>query len=74
MRKLPDTSVHKFYQCSAAIALSPGEILITGGGSPPKKDSRIYLTTKNELVDTDTYFEKYLLKNFQIKVNEITFN
>lgn len=44
-------SNHKFYQCSAAIALSPSEILITGGGSPPKKDTRIYLTTKNEIVN-----------------------
>ncbi len=50
MKKLSDTSVHKFYQCSASIALSPVEILITGGGSPPKKDTRIYLTQKNELI------------------------
>ena len=50
LKKLPDSSVHKFYQCSAAIALSAGEILITGGGSPPKKDARIYLTSKNELI------------------------
>jgi len=50
MKKLPDTSCHKFYQCSAAISLSAGEILITGGGSPPKKDARIYLTAKNELI------------------------
>ena len=57
MRKLPETSVHKFYQCSAAIALSPGEILITGGGSPPKKDARIYLSTKNELITRATMNE-----------------
>ena len=44
LKKLPDSSQHKFHHCSAAIALSPVEILITGGGSPPKKDSRIYLT------------------------------
>jgi hypothetical protein len=44
LKKLPETSQHKFYQCSAAIALSPVEILITGGGSPPKKDARIYMT------------------------------
>ena len=50
MKKLPDSSCHKFYQCSAAIALSPLEILITGGGSPPKKDARIYLAAKNELL------------------------
>jgi len=50
MKKLPDASCHKFYQCSASIALSPVEILITGGGSPPKKDTRIYLTQKNELI------------------------
>ena len=50
LRKLPETSQHKFYQCSAAIALSPVEILITGGGSPPKKDSRIYLTQKNDII------------------------
>lgn len=50
LKKLPDTSQHKFYQCSAAIALSPVEILITGGGSPPKKDARIYLTQKNDIL------------------------
>jgi hypothetical protein len=50
IKKLPEASNHKFYQCSAAIALSPVEILITGGGSPPKKDARIYLTQKNELI------------------------
>jgi kelch-like protein 20 len=27
------------------------EILITGGGSPPKKDSRIFYTQKNEILD-----------------------
>ena len=32
-------------------ALSPGEILITGGGSPPKKDARIYLAQKNEITN-----------------------
>lgn len=50
MKKLVESSTNKFYQCSAAIALSPVEILITGGGSPPKKDARIYLTQKNELI------------------------
>lgn len=50
MKKLGETQSHKFYQCSASIALSPQEILITGGGSPPKKDTRIYLSGKNELV------------------------
>jgi len=25
--------------------------LITGGGSPPKKDARIYLTQKNEILN-----------------------
>jgi len=50
-KKLPDASSHKFYQCSASIALSPTEILITGGGSPPKKDARIYLTQKNEILN-----------------------
>ncbi len=50
IKKLPEPSPHKFYQCSASIALSPLEILITGGGSPPKKEARIYLTQKNELV------------------------
>ena len=49
IKKLNDTSTSKFYQCSAAIALSPTEILITGGGSPPKKDARLYLTQKNEI-------------------------
>lgn len=44
LKKLSDSANSKFYQCSASIALSPNEILITGGGSPPKKDSRIYLT------------------------------
>ncbi len=43
-KKLPDNTNHKFYQCSASIAFSPTEILITGGGSPPKKDARIYMT------------------------------
>jgi len=50
-RKLSDSSASKFYQCSAAIALSPTEILITGGGSPPKKDARLYLTQKNEITN-----------------------
>ena len=50
MKKLPESSQQKFYQCSAAIALSPVEILITGGGSPPKKDTRIYLTQKNDII------------------------
>jgi len=49
LKKLPESSQHKFYQCSAAIALSPLEILITGGGSPPKKDTRLYQCDKNEL-------------------------
>jgi hypothetical protein len=44
IKKLSDSSASKFYQCSAAIALTPVEILITGGGSPPKKDSRLYRT------------------------------
>ncbi len=39
IKKLPDMSAHKFYQCSASIAISPLEILITGGGSPPKKEA-----------------------------------
>ena len=43
-------SAHKFYQCSASIAISAFEILITGGGSPPKKEARVYLTEKNELI------------------------
>lgn len=30
--------------------MSPVEILITGGGTPPKKDSRIYLTQKNDII------------------------
>jgi hypothetical protein len=51
IKKLNDSSASKFYQCSAAIALSPGEILITGGGSPPKKDARLYLTSKNEITN-----------------------
>ena len=51
IKKLPDNTSHKFYQCSASIALSPVEILITGGGSPPKKDSRIYMTQKNEILN-----------------------
>lgn len=50
IKKLNDTNSSKFYQCSAAIALSPNEILITGGGSPPKKDARLYLTVKNEII------------------------
>lgn len=50
IKKLTDSNLSKFYQCSASIALSPVEILITGGGSPPKKDARIYLTAKNEIV------------------------
>lgn len=50
-KKLPDNLSHKFYQCSASIALNSTEILITGGGSPPKKDTRIYLTLKNEILN-----------------------
>jgi hypothetical protein len=50
LKKLSETSCHKFYQCSAAVAISALEILITGGGSPPKKDSRLYMTQKNELL------------------------
>jgi hypothetical protein len=50
LKKLNESNICKFYQCSAAIALSPLEILITGGGSPPKKDARIYLLQKNEIV------------------------
>ncbi len=50
IKKLADSTCHKFFQCSAAIAISSIEILITGGGSPPKKDSRIFLTAKNELI------------------------
>lgn len=49
-KKLSDSSSHKFYQCSASIALNATDILITGGGSPPKKDARIYLTVNNEIV------------------------
>jgi hypothetical protein len=51
IKKLPDNTSHKFYQCSASIALTSTEILITGGGSPPKKDARIYLTQKNEILN-----------------------
>ena len=50
-KKLPDNLSHKFYQCSASIALNANEILITGGGSPPKKDARIYMTLKNEILN-----------------------
>ena len=50
-KKLPDNLSHKFYQCSASIALNANEILITGGGSPPKKDVRIYMTLKNEILN-----------------------
>jgi hypothetical protein len=50
-KKLPDNLSHKFYQCSASIALNSTEILITGGGSPPKKDARIYMTLKNEILN-----------------------
>ena len=51
IKKLNDSSSSKFYQCSAAIALTPHDILITGGGSPPKKDARLYLTLKNEITN-----------------------
>ena len=51
IKKLSDSSASKFYQCSAAIALTPTEILITGGGSPPKKDARLYLTARNEITN-----------------------
>ena len=44
-------TVPTFLQCSAAIALNAQEILITGGGSPPKKDARLYLTMKNEITN-----------------------
>ena len=50
IKKFSDHCSHKFYQCSASIALNTQEILITGGGSPPKKEARIYLTQKNELI------------------------
>ncbi len=50
LKKLNESNVCKFYQCSAAIALSALEILITGGGSPPKKDARIYTLSKNEII------------------------
>ena len=33
------------------MALGPNDILITGGGSPPKKDARLYFTLKNELIN-----------------------
>ena len=51
MKKLPDTTQQKFYQCSAAIALNSNEILITGGGTPPKKDARVYHTLKNDIIN-----------------------
>jgi len=57
IKKLPDNTSHKFYQCSASIALSPTEIFITGGGSPPKKDARIYLTLKNEILNKSQMIE-----------------
>jgi hypothetical protein len=50
LKKLNESNVCKFYQCSAAIALSALEILMTGGGSPPKKDARIYNLSKNEII------------------------
>lgn len=57
IKKLPDTYGVKFYQCSAAIAINAFEILITGGGSPPKKDTRIYMASKNELSNKATMNE-----------------
>ena len=57
IKKLSDSSASKFYQCSAAVALSPNEILITGGGSPPKKDTRLYLTLKNEITSKSSMNE-----------------
>lgn len=51
LKKLGDSNACKFYQCSAAIALSATEILITGGGSPPKKDARIYIMPRNEMLN-----------------------
>jgi len=51
MKKLPETYGVKFYQCSAAISINAFEILVTGGGSPPKKDTRIYIASKNELTN-----------------------
>ena len=37
--------------------MSPHDILITGGGSPPKKDARLYLTLKNEITNKCPMFE-----------------
>lgn len=51
IKKLPEHGKLKFYQCSAAIALNAMEILITGGGSPPKKEARIYQCQKNSMID-----------------------
>lgn len=51
LKKLKESNIIiKFYQCSAAIALSQIEILITGGGTPPKKDARVYHLEKNEII------------------------
>jgi hypothetical protein len=50
LKKLNESNIIKFYQNSAAIALSQIEILITGGGNPPKKDARVYHLEKNEII------------------------
>jgi hypothetical protein len=50
IKKLPDDTSQKFKQCSTSVALSPTEILITGGGPTPTKDARIYLTKKNDFL------------------------
>lgn len=48
MEKLQD-GPEKFYNCSASIALDEDRLMITGGGSPPQANARIYSISKKEL-------------------------
>ena len=40
--------MHTFHQCCAAIAISHCEIFLTGGGSPPKNETKVYKISMNE--------------------------
>jgi N-acetylneuraminic acid mutarotase len=58
IHSLAEGSMCYFNQCSASIAINHKEVLVTGGGSPPKRDAKLFNTVEFTLVNKATMIER----------------